>query len=147
MGHPGDQVAMTWSNPWRRPTRLINIGKFMSYQKNRTTNTFQSYSVSLIVTILWILVLFSCKSPARQETTFDARAFAKKDSATHRFHIKDVSNKKDPVCGMPLTAGIGDTLHYKNEVMGFCSEECKNEFLKDPKKYISVADKKMEKVQ
>ncbi len=43
-----------------------------------------------------------------------------------------VDNKKDPYCGMPVTAGITDTVHYKGKVYGFCSDECKQLFLKDP---------------
>ncbi|MDR3716831.1 MAG: YHS domain-containing protein [Puia sp.] len=39
---------------------------------------------------------------------------------------------KDPSCGMPLTAGLEDTLRYKGKLYGFCSKECKEAFLKDP---------------
>ena len=44
-------------------------------------------------------------------------------------------NKKDLVCNMPLGAGIGDTLHYKGKLYGFCSKECKEEFIKQPSLY------------
>jgi YHS domain-containing protein len=40
--------------------------------------------------------------------------------------------KKDPACGMPLTAGVEDTLHYKGKLYGFCSKECKEAFLQNP---------------
>jgi YHS domain-containing protein len=53
-----------------------------------------------------------------------------------------VDNKKDPTCGMPVTAGINDTAHYENKVLGFCSTECKNEFLKNPKANIAAAELK-----
>lgn len=53
-----------------------------------------------------------------------------------------VDNKKDPTCGMPVTAGISDTAHYDNKVLGFCSTECKNEFLKNPKANIAAAELK-----
>ena len=53
-----------------------------------------------------------------------------------------VDNKKDPSCGMPVTAGISDTAHYENKVLGFCSTECKNEFLKNPKATIAAAELK-----
>ena len=43
-----------------------------------------------------------------------------------------VDNKKDPSCGMPVTAGIEDTVHFGGKVYGFCSDECKQQFLKDP---------------
>jgi YHS domain-containing protein len=48
-----------------------------------------------------------------------------------RYALSLVDNKKDSTCGMPLTAGIEDTLHYKGKVLGFCSTECKNEFVKN----------------
>ena len=53
-----------------------------------------------------------------------------------------VNNKKDPTCGMPTTAGISDTAHYEKYVLGFCSSECKAEFLKNPKANIAAAELK-----
>ena len=44
---------------------------------------------------------------------------------------------KDPACGMPLTAGLEDTTHYKGKLYGFCSKECKEAFLKDPSSYTA----------
>jgi YHS domain-containing protein len=39
---------------------------------------------------------------------------------------------------MPVTAGISDTCHYEDKAYGFCSPECKDIFLKDPKKYLAI---------
>jgi len=37
---------------------------------------------------------------------------------------------------MPSGSGMEDTLHLKNgKVIGFCSKECKEAYLKDPKQY------------
>lgn len=58
------------------------------------------------------------------------------------FAVSLVDNKKDPSCGMPVTAGISDTAHYENKVLGFCSTECKNEFLKNPKANLAAAELK-----
>jgi YHS domain-containing protein len=44
---------------------------------------------------------------------------------------------KDPACGMPLKAGLMDTTTYNGKLYGFCSQDCKNEFLKDPKGYTA----------
>jgi YHS domain-containing protein len=49
-----------------------------------------------------------------------------------------VVNEKDYACGMPVTAGISDTCHYEDKAYGFCSPECKDIFLKDPKKYLAI---------
>lgn len=53
-----------------------------------------------------------------------------------------VDNKKDPSCGMPIIAGIEDTVHYNGKVYGFCSDECKQIFLKDPKSVAKNAEMK-----
>lgn len=55
---------------------------------------------------------------------------------TTKFTLSMVDNKKDFVCRMPLTAGIGDTVHYKGKVYGFCSKGCKESFLQDPQSYL-----------
>ncbi len=64
---------------------------------------------------------------------------AAEDSVTS-YDISLVDNKKDPTCGMPVTAGISDTAHYDNKVLGFCSTGCKEEFLKNPKANIAAAE-------
>lgn len=58
------------------------------------------------------------------------------DSAA-KFTAGMVSNKRDFICGMPVTAGIADTAHYKGKVYGFCATECKDEFLKSPEAYTA----------
>ena len=60
---------------------------------------------------------------------------AKTDST--KYTVAMVDNKKDPVCGMPTAQEIGDTAHYKGKVYGFCSKECKDEFLKNPDSYLN----------
>jgi hypothetical protein len=64
-------------------------------------------------------VIISCNHTPKNEAKYVSPAIAAKDSALHRFRINDVDNKKDPSCGMPLTAGIGDSLHYNGKVLGF----------------------------
>ena len=50
-----------------------------------------------------------------------------------------VDNKKDPNCGMPVTAGIEDTVHYNGKVYGFCSDQCRDAFLKNPEELAKNA--------
>jgi YHS domain-containing protein len=64
--------------------------------------------------------------------TSSMKPAATADSAKKKFTVAMVDNKKDPNCGMPVTAGIEDTVHYKGKVYGFCSDECKQAFLKNP---------------
>jgi YHS domain-containing protein len=49
-----------------------------------------------------------------------------------------VANKRDPVCRMPIRAGIYDTAHYHGAVLGFCSTACKDSFLLKPENYTLV---------
>ena len=80
---------------------------------------------------------------ATTSTTMDSTAAttATEDSVIS-YDISLVDNKKDPTCGMPVTAGISDTAHYDNKVLGFCSAGCKEEFLKNPKANIAAAEMK-----
>ena len=65
-----------------------------------------------------------------------------KTEASKSYDVALVDNRKDPTCGMPVTAGIGDTAHYKNKVIGFCSAECKAEFVKNPAAGLVAAELK-----
>ena len=64
------------------------------------------------------------------------------EPAATSFPVSMVNNKKDPTCGMPVTAGISDTAHYKDKVIGFCSAGCKDEFKLAPDANIAAAELK-----
>ena len=74
----------------------------------------------------------SCNQQPKSDTTFHSPAYAKSDTSKPKFTRDMVDNVKDPSCGMPLTAGVEDTLHYGGKVYGFCSDECRDEFKKNP---------------
>jgi YHS domain-containing protein len=90
---------------------------------------------------LAILFLAACQSPTSKEAmpAPAATAIVPVDSTKH-YNIALVNNKKDPACGMPVTAGISDTAHYKDKVLGFCSTECKDSFKKNPDAMIASAE-------
>ncbi|MES2331918.1 MAG: hypothetical protein V4539_20090 [Bacteroidota bacterium] len=90
------------------------------------------------------LVMTACSSgPAKTDKpASDTVAAMKPDSAANVLDHLLVDNKKDPACGMPVSAGIGDTAHYKNKVLGFCSKECKQAFEKNPEGLIAAAELK-----
>ena len=74
-------------------------------------------------------------------TNSDTMAAMTTDTASEKtYDVKILDNKKDPTCGMPVTAGVSDTAQYKNKVIGFCSSECKAEFLKNPEANIAAAE-------
>jgi YHS domain-containing protein len=91
--------------------------------------------------IFCAMVILSMAACHQGATTADAaagrRAMAMDSAARAAARFKKtvislVDYKKDPACGMPLTAGLEDTTRYKGKLYGFCSKECKAEFLKDP---------------
>ena len=89
------------------------------------------------------IFLMACGSNnATTSATMDSSATSTTVDSVKQYHISLVDNKKDPTCGMPVTAGISDTVHYDNKVLGFCSTGCKEEFLKNPKASIAAAEMK-----
>lgn len=84
----------------------------------------------IAVYILLTGFVFACNHKPPQTVT--TTVMNQSDSAKTKFTKEMVDNKKDPSCGMPVTAGIEDTVHFGGKVYGFCSDECKQQFLKDP---------------
>ncbi|MCX6212544.1 MAG: hypothetical protein NT104_08245 [Bacteroidetes bacterium] len=88
-----------------------------------------------------VLLMLACGQTNTSTSTTDTNKLAIVDtSAEKSYPTSLVNNKKDPSCGMPVTAGIADTAHYEKYVLGFCSTECKNEFLKNPTASIAAAE-------
>lgn len=97
-------------------------------------------------TFLALFVSFLFVSCSNSETASTPASSPVKHGSTMRVVTTDsvpkftpemVNNKRDFICGMPVTAGIADTAHYKGKVYGFCASECKNEFLKSPDTYTA----------
>lgn len=91
-----------------------------------------------IFTLFLLMVLLACKS--RNEAK--GIETPHKDSTTagipkQGFTGIEFASKMDLACGMPLTEGIHDTAHYKGRIYGFCSEDCKKEFLKTPEAFLA----------
>lgn len=83
----------------------------------------------------------ACESASTQtEKPAADSTSAMKATPAGGFDYKLVQNKKDPACGMPVTAGISDTAHYKEYALGFCSKECKEQFQKNPEALLAAAD-------
>jgi len=88
--------------------------------------------------ILSIILLLSiaCQHDKPAETKATS---VKTDSVIAKsspYTLDMVVNQKDLACYMPLKEGIGDTVHYHGKVYGFCSKECKKEFLTRPSYYV-----------
>lgn len=55
-----------------------------------------------------------------------------------KIKVADLATDKDLVCGMKLEGeSIGDTILYDGKIYGFCSPECKAEFIKNPQSYLA----------
>jgi YHS domain-containing protein len=99
----------------------------------------------VIVSALFSLTFFSCDHIKQHlaESKKDTMQMEMPKTDSVKYTAAMVDNAKDGTCGMPVAAGIEDTVHYNNKVIGFCSKECKDDFMKDAKKnFTSVEWKK-----
>lgn len=89
--------------------------------------------------IFWSFMISACNEPAKEKDTHKDHPGSDvtvMDTTPGKKELIDfVNNKKDPICGMPVTAGVSDTLHYQGKVLGFCAPECKAEFVAKPADY------------
>lgn len=58
-----------------------------------------------------------------------------KSSSNSHVHF---ANSKDFICGMEVQADWTDTCTYNGKTYAFCAASCKEEFLKDPEKYLAA---------
>lgn len=98
-------------------------------------------SVGLIVLSLFISLLFlmNCSSEKKQEMQSESTLQTEK---TIDITSDMLTTPIDLVCGMDLRKyAIKDTMIYKGQLYGFCSEYCKKKFLEDPENMISKLEK------
>jgi YHS domain-containing protein len=107
-------------------------------KKNKTIPV----SVPLISLLLTAFCTMNSACNQQAQTNVSPAVMQQKDSSEKKFTASMVDNKKDPNCGMPVTAGIADTVHYKGKILGFCSDECKQAFLKNPDALVKNAELK-----
>ncbi len=98
----------------------------------------------IIVVITTAAALAACggneKGNAGTEAgkTNEAAMQAEKNAPAKDFSGVTLDAGKDLVCGMPVkVSSIEDTAAYNGKVYGFCSEECKAEFVKNPATYLA----------
>jgi len=86
-----------------------------------------------------VLALAACAGnshPAKQAPAADSMTAMTPEEVEYDTAL--VANRRDPVCRMPVRAGIYDTAHYNGAVLGFCSSACKDSFLLHPGAYPLV---------
>jgi len=89
--------------------------------------------------IISVLSLAACQQAPSQKDNPAMKAIQHVDSSKMKYTTAMVDNLRDPSCGMPVAAGLEDTLHYKGKIYGFCSDECRDEFKKDPEAHVKTA--------
>lgn len=95
-----------------------------------------------LLCVLTVIGVFAGACNEKPKVEMTAVPGVRSDISKPKFTAAMVDNKKDPNCGMPVTAGIADTVHYKGKVYGFCSDECKQAFLKNPVELTKNAELK-----
>ena len=85
--------------------------------------------------LLSLLSLFACNHGNDKEEQTSTPA---PEATTINVKISDLASAKDYVCGMDVEDGaIADTASYQGKLYGFCSTECKAEFIKSPETYLA----------
>ena len=101
------------------------------------TGIKQRFTLFIIATT----IVASCNtSEAPKQEGVDTTVQPSMETEAVGFPVSMVNNKKDPTCGMPVTAGISDTAHYKDKIIGFCSVGCKDAFKLAPDANIAAAE-------
>ena len=79
-----------------------------------------------------ITALLACNNNKEEKVTADTIATMQHHTVETKHDFSGISfaSAKDTTCHMPLTAGISDTAVVDGKVYGFCSTECKEEFIK-----------------
>ncbi|WP_037352339.1 YHS domain-containing protein [Sediminibacterium salmoneum] len=103
--------------------------------------------INMFLAAMLLFILGSCNEAPAEKVTENEMAPVKHGASMEHHSTNDsaakytpemVANKRDFICGMPVTAGIADTAHYDGKVYGFCASECKAEFLQNPQAHITA---------
>lgn len=91
-----------------------------------------------LTTGILLLACFACNQPAQKQETPKKETTMVKDTPKVELKKLVFGSKTDLVCGMPVSAGVHDTMTYKGKLYGFCAKECKDEFIKEPNQYLTA---------
>jgi len=93
----------------------------------------------LFVPFVFTSLLFFSACNHNANTTADTKAkdATKTEDKTVKIKLADLATNQDLACGMPLEEGaIADTTSYGGKTYGFCSPECKANFIKNPQSFL-----------
>lgn len=92
----------------------------------------------ILVFLVFAFIIFFQSCSKKQEQVKQKTAM---EQTTQKAEFTaDMLDIKMCGCGMDFTkegAHIADTVHYHGKVLGFCSEQCKQAFEKDPEGYLA----------
>jgi len=86
----------------------------------------------ILLPVLTMLLLGACNTNTKAPAPVAVEPVPAQAKDSSLFANVHFDSKWDLSCGMPISAGLEDTAHYKGKIYGFCSKECKDGFLKDP---------------
>ncbi|MCX8480763.1 MAG: YHS domain-containing protein [Sediminibacterium sp.] len=88
--------------------------------------------------IFYVLVVgfISCNN-SNETTKKESNTDNLKKTTITPYSKNMVNNTIDPVCDMNIENAINDTAHYRDKVIGFCSDGCKKDFDNNAAKYIA----------
>ena len=94
--------------------------------------------ISFSLCIMLAIAFASCnQKPAAPKEDAPKMEDRNMDQKVVKIKVNQLASATDYNCGMTLTDdGIADTATYEGKLYGFCSAECKSEFLKDPKAHL-----------
>ena len=81
-----------------------------------------------------LLFLVACNNQANETTEHSSHAMPETGAQAadeNKYADVQFALDKDPVCQMPLTAGIADTAVIDGKIYGFCATECKDTYIKE----------------
>ena len=128
------------SNGWNKDL-VIWSGLFRSTLFYKINPEMQSVrNKTLLVFFAHFVFLLACQNkksgPGRGPVSSRSRPLNQNIKKEIDIDSNLLTSHKDLVCYMPLWTGIGDTCQYQGRIYGFCSTDCKRDFLKNPEAYL-----------
>jgi YHS domain-containing protein len=95
------------------------------------------YIVAMILAVTAVISTTGCAEKA-QTTGNELHGASEQVTTTAKTNVDSNSSKEiDLVCKMKVDKSVIDTSVYKGKTYYFCSPYCKNEFDKDPEKFLN----------
>jgi YHS domain-containing protein len=95
------------------------------------------YITALIFVVAVVLSVAGCAEKAQTKEN-ELHGASEQVTTTAKTNVDSNSSKEiDVVCKMKVDKSVLDTSVYKGKTYYFCSPYCKNEFDKDPEKFLN----------